>query len=208
MAPEDRRGAIVDAALAAALRKGLGAITVRDVAAEMGSSSGLVHHYFASMDDVVAAAFERAAAADLEQAVRTVEAEPGPVEMLSAFIRSYTPATHDRTMQLWLDAWAEAARCPALQAVSRRLNLGWQLLVRSILDRGVSAGVFACPDTDASAWRIISVLDGLALQVVAHGDGAVEPVAWSAVAAEAEVGLAPGTLGSSPAEPVSRRGGG
>jgi len=34
---------------------------VRDVAAEMGTSSGLIHHYFASMDDVLAAAFARVA---------------------------------------------------------------------------------------------------------------------------------------------------
>ena len=45
MSPDERRQAIVDAALAVALRKGLAATTVRDVAAEMGTSSGLIHHY-------------------------------------------------------------------------------------------------------------------------------------------------------------------
>ena len=65
MSPDQRREAIVDAALAVARRKGLGATTVRDVAAEMGTSSGLIHHYFDSMDDVLAAAFERVAGEDL-----------------------------------------------------------------------------------------------------------------------------------------------
>ena len=65
MTPDQRRDAIVDAALAVALEKGLASTTVRDVAALMGTSSGLIHHYFDSMDDVLAAAFERVASQDL-----------------------------------------------------------------------------------------------------------------------------------------------
>ncbi len=65
MTPDQRREAIVAAALDVAVRKGLASTTVRDVAAEMGTSSGLIHHYFDSMDEVLAAAFERVAAHDL-----------------------------------------------------------------------------------------------------------------------------------------------
>ena len=61
LSPDERRQAIIEATLAVAQRQGLGATTVRDVAHEMGTSSGLIHHYFASMDDVLAAAFEHAA---------------------------------------------------------------------------------------------------------------------------------------------------
>ena len=61
MSPTERREAIVDATLAVMLRQGMAATTARDVAHEMGTSSGLIHHYFDSMDDVLAAAFERVA---------------------------------------------------------------------------------------------------------------------------------------------------
>jgi len=50
MSPDERRAAILDAALTVMQRRGIAATTVRDVAAEMGTSSGLVHHYYASMD--------------------------------------------------------------------------------------------------------------------------------------------------------------
>ena len=53
------------AALEVAVAKGLASTTVRDVAAAMGTSSGLIHHYFHSMDDVLAAAFEQVARQDL-----------------------------------------------------------------------------------------------------------------------------------------------
>lgn len=75
MTPEERREAIVDAALAVAVRKGLGATTVRDVSAEMGTSSGLIHHYFDSMDDVLATAFDRAAGQDLAAVEDAMENE-------------------------------------------------------------------------------------------------------------------------------------
>ncbi len=189
--PDERRQTIIDATLTVARRKGLGATTVRDLATEMGTSSGLIHHYFASMDDVLAAAFEQAAGRDLTNARAAIAAGRSPTAQLRAFIESYAPAQSDWTMQLWLDAWAEASRRPALQQVSRRLNRDWQTIVREIIDDGVAEGEFATDDPDAAAWRLLSVLDGLALQVVAH-DALItrnEVVAWTHAAATRELAI-------------------
>jgi AcrR family transcriptional regulator len=197
LSPSDRRDAIVTAALAVARRKGLAATTVRDVAAEMGTSSGLVHHYFESMDDVLAAAFARVAEADLERSAREMAAADRPVTALAAFFRTYAPADADWAFQLWLDAWAEAARRPAIQTTSRRLNLAWQALLEGTIRAGVGTGEFVAADPGAAAWRILSLVDGLALQVVAHGTtiGRGDVERWAASAAELELGLPPGTLG-------------
>ncbi len=197
MSPAQRRETIVDAALSVALVKGLASTTVRDVAAEMGTSSGLIHHYFASMDDVLAAAFERVARQDLTVSAELVARAASPLTALRSFFRSYTPADKDWAFQLWLDAWAEAARRPAVQATSRRLNLAWQELVAGIIRDGVADGSFRCADPSAAAWRILSLLDGLALQVVAHGTtiSRTDVDAWATGAAEAELGLARGALG-------------
>lgn len=193
----DRRDAIVAAALAVARRKGLAATTVRDVAAEMGTSSGLVHHYFESMDEVLAAAFAQVAEADLARSAAEMAAADGPVTALAAFFRTYAPADADWAFQLWLDAWAEAARRPALQATSRRLNLAWQALLEQTIVAGVDAGRFVAVDPGAAAWRILSLVDGLALQVVAHGTtiSRHDVERWAASAAELELGLEPGALG-------------
>ena len=123
MSPADRRSAIVAATVAVAVRKGLASTTVRDVAAEMGTSSGLIHHYFDSMDEVLAAAFEQVASADLALSERLMADAPNPVGALRVFFQTYTPVDRDWAFQLWLDAWAEAARRPALRDVSARLNL-------------------------------------------------------------------------------------
>lgn len=190
MSPGERRDAIVNAALAVARQKGLGATTVRDVAAEMGASSGLIHHYFESMDDVLAAAFDRAATGDLGRTAEAMGLVNDPVSKLIAFFDNYSVADSDWAFQLWLDAWAEASRRPALRATSERLNVEWQQLLAETLKEGVAAGVFDCPDPDATAWRIISLLDGLSLQVVAHQSTLARSTVadWSRQYAEKELG--------------------
>jgi len=196
MAPVQRREAIVAAALEVAVHKGLASTTVRDVAAAMGTSSGLIHHYFDSMDDVLAAAFEQVARQDLGLSADAMTTAGSPVEALAVFFRTYTPVDKDWSFQLWLDAWAEAARRPALQATSRRLNLEWQGLLERTIRAGVADGSLSCEDPAGAAWRILSLLDGLALQVVAHGTtiSRDDVQAWAVAAAERELALAPGTL--------------
>ncbi|MFZ0325285.1 MAG: TetR family transcriptional regulator C-terminal domain-containing protein [Actinomycetes bacterium] len=206
MAPEERREAIVDATLQVMVRKGIAATTVRDVANEMGTSSGLIHHYFASMDDLLAEAFGRVASDDLARTVSAVRAGSDPVERLAIFFDSYVRADEDWSVQLWLDAWAEAARRPPLQQTSRRLNEAWQVLVADLIRDGVRSGAMTCSEPDALAWRIVSLLDGLALQAVAHADLVARDDAstWVRQYAEAQLTLVPGALASrSPAATAS-----
>jgi AcrR family transcriptional regulator len=199
MSPDARRQAIVDAALTVALRKGLAATTVRDVAAEMGTSSGLIHHYFESMDHVLAAAFETAAAADLAVTVGAMESSTDPIDKLVAFLVSYTRVDQDWAFQIWLDAWAEASRRPALQQASVNLNVSWQQLVVKTIESGIEQGVMNCPDPEGTAWRILSMQDGLSLQVVAHGTilDRITVRNWVARMAEIELDLDEGALGRS-----------
>jgi AcrR family transcriptional regulator len=196
MSPTARREEIVAAALRVSSTKGLANTTVRAVAAEMGTSSGLIHHYFASMDDVLAAAFEHAAGEDLAKTEAAMRASGGVLDRLTTFFASYTRAEEYKTFQMWLDAWAEASRRPALAATSRRLNVAWQRLIATTIADGIDEGIMSCDDPDAVAWRVVSLLDGLSLQLAAH-PGVIEPGIvhdWAMTALEVEVGLPPGSL--------------
>lgn len=196
MTPARRYDAVVDAAIAVMLRKGLAGTTVRDIAAEMGSSSGLIHHYVASMDDLLAAAFEKAAGQDLERTRQAMQGVSSPVDRLVVFFATYTRADEDWAFQLWLDAWAEAARRPAVRATSFRLNVAWQELLRATIADGVAGSVMTCSDPAGAAWRILSLLDGLTLQTVAHRVALdrTSVLRWSTRFAEAELGLPAGAL--------------
>jgi AcrR family transcriptional regulator len=201
MKPQDRREAIIGAALSVMLRKGIAATTVRDVAQRMGTSSGLIHHYFESMDDLLAAAFERAASQDLELTSSAMRGGLSPLERLRIFFATYARAEQDWAFQLWLDAWAEAARRPAVQKTSQRLNVAWQELLVDVIEDGVADGSMACADPPGAAWRILSLLDGLSLQTVAHrvDIDRVAVIDWSVAMAESELALPAGSLRPPPA---------
>jgi AcrR family transcriptional regulator len=195
MNPDERRAAIVAAARAVMARRGIAGTTVRDVAAELGTSSGLIHHYYSSMDELLADAFDEEARSDLVEVVAAVAQGRDAVEKLAIFFDTYERGMRDGTgdfgMQIWLDAWAEAARRPALRRTSRRLNEEWQRALAEIISEGTRDGGMVCDDPEASAWRILSLLDGLILQVVAHGGALTrqQADAWSRAAAEQELGL-------------------
>jgi AcrR family transcriptional regulator len=203
MSAQHRREAIIGAALEVMIGKGLASTTVRDVAQRMGTSSGLIHHYFASMDDLLAAAFERAAGQDLEATREAMAAGQDAAHRLGIFFGSYTRAEQDWAFQLWLDAWAEAGRRPAVRATSRRLNIAWQQLLVEAIVAGIAEGAMSCPDPQGAGWRILSLLDGLALQAVAHrvAIDRDDVVNWSVAYAETELGLPIGAL--RPRTPVS-----
>jgi AcrR family transcriptional regulator len=198
LSPDVRRDIILDATVRVMRRKGMAATTVRDIAHEMGTSSGLIHHYVDSMDLLLAEAFQRAAGEDLD-ATRTALAEAsGPVERLRIFFATYVRAEQDWAFQLWLDAWAEAGRRPAVRETSQRLNVAWQQVLASTIREGIAAGVMSCDEPDAAAWRILSLLDGLTLQAVAHevDIDRESVIRWSARYAESELHLPAGVLSS------------
>ena len=133
MSPSARREEIIAATLRVAAVKGLANTTVRDVAAEMGTSSGLIHHYFTSMDEVLAAAFEEAATTDLTATETAMRSRDDAADRLSTFFAAYTRIDEYNAFQMWLDAWAEASRRPTLGATSRRLNIAWQRLIATTI---------------------------------------------------------------------------
>ena len=196
MNPDDRREAIIDAVIAVAVRKGLSATTVRDVATDMGTSSGLIHHYFDSMDEVLAAAFHKVASANLSSTRALMAFADTATDRLATLFTSYSSAESDWAFQLWLDAWSEAGRNPEIRGTSRALNIEWQQLLSAVIRDGTATGEFDDVDPDVAAWKALSLLDGLLLQVVAHRTviDRRKSIEWAANSTERDLGLPLGTL--------------
>ena len=74
-APAQRRAEVIEAAAAIAVRDGLDKVTAKRVAAAIGVRAGLVDHYFTA-DQLVAAAFALAAAAESDEVFGEAAAIP------------------------------------------------------------------------------------------------------------------------------------
>ncbi len=164
--------------------------STRTVAAEAGVSTGLMHHYFDSYDELMAAAFERVAAEDLQRARDLVASIDTPTHRLDAIVSEFQPARDAWQFQWWMDAWSSSPRHPAVREMAAKLNGGWQQLLEEVLQQGVTSGEFVCADPRASAWRLLALLDGLTIQVVAQtdGPGREDVERWSHYAARVETG--------------------
>jgi AcrR family transcriptional regulator len=172
-------------------RRGFAATRVVDVARAAGISPALVFYHFASKDQMLCESFAWAAEQEFAAIARIRSAGGTATAQLARMLDVYAPPRGQRGWALWIDAWACALRDPSLRAVSRKLDHRWQQEVAEVIAEGVASGEFCCPDPDGAAWRLGSLLDGLAIQVVVHRGLVTYPQMrrWGRAAAAREVGV-------------------
>jgi hypothetical protein len=94
------------------------------------------------------------------QAAIAAEAADSPTAPLRIFLHDTISPDHDSVALLWLDAWRESPRRPALQReVIRQMEIDLSDL-SDLLARGVATGEFTFGDCAASAMRILAMIDG------------------------------------------------
>lgn len=193
LSPQKRRQEMIDAALDQADAVGLDRLTSRDIGTSIGVASGLVHHYFSSMDELIVEAFAQFATAEYDEMRSVIGPLPALPALCALVARQLTLSS--RTARIWMSAWVAAPRRPELaEEVDRQMVVGLDVLA-DLFARGVDEGVFELSDPRVSAFRILVLLDGVLVQISMRAEksyGDVTKIVWEAV--EREVGLAPGTL--------------
>ncbi|WNV77817.1 TetR family transcriptional regulator [Geodermatophilus sp. DSM 44513] len=189
--PEDRREQLLDAALALIARKGFAAVTLRDVAAEVGVAHGLLRHYFPSRGALLAAAFDRAAGEELDELAGADLGDP------LARLVEVCRGTDEQHYLLWVDAWAEAPRDPELAGTLVHHHRACEDHTRRVIEAGVRAGLLDVPDPAEAARALTALVDGLAVQLHAlHVLDRAQHDRLAAAGAEALLGLPAGALGA------------
>ncbi|MFI9629398.1 TetR/AcrR family transcriptional regulator [Streptomyces sp. NPDC052042] len=194
----ERRREIVATAARVGLEEGLECVTRQRIADGLGVQSGLIHHYFPVVEELVAEAFARATTAELDGLLPEAAAEPeggGPLGALQRFFTLISGAEFDNISKLWLNARHLSRYRPALhgQVVSQELR--WCHRIEQIITRGVKEQAFCCEDPWAAAVRILAVVDGVSAYINTSADQRTAPLADLArTLAEAELGLPAGGL--------------
>ncbi|HEX6872199.1 MAG TPA: TetR/AcrR family transcriptional regulator [Micromonosporaceae bacterium] len=148
--------------------RGLANTRTADVAAAAGVSQALLFYHFETKDQLLARAFAWAAEQDLNRLETVVGSQASPIDKLRKILKWYAPTGTSKSWAMWIDCWAESQRVPDLERTSRRLDLRWKDAITEVILAGVKDGDFDCPDPSASAWRIVALIDGLAVQVTVH----------------------------------------
>lgn len=159
---------ILAAASQAIVERGFSDTRVSDIAEIAGTSTGTIHYYFDSKQDVLMAAL-RWASDRLFARLESVEG-PDAVTRLAALLDLAIPdgpeARHDEYV-LWMEVWALVLRSPehlpALQDLSER----WRGFFFEVVADGVGSGAFTpVAPADVVAERLIALVDGLGFETV------------------------------------------
>ncbi|MGW5330925.1 TetR/AcrR family transcriptional regulator [Streptomyces sp. NPDC004014] len=194
----ERRREIVAAAAQVGLEEGLECVTRQRIADGLGVQSGLIHHYFPVVEELVAEAFTSATTVELEGLLPEAAAEPeggGPLSALQRFFTLISGAEFDNVSKLWLNARHLSRYRPVLheQVVSQELR--WCHRIEQIITRGVAEQVFRCADPWAAAVRVLAVVDGAGAYINTSADQRMKPLTDLArTLTESELGLPAGGL--------------
>lgn len=157
---EQRREMILQAAMHVALNEGFSAMTVRRIATEAQTSTGQVHHHFASNSHLKAEAFIK-----LMQQLDEIEDQVNTVNYLQR-VSLLLGCENIEQIQPYLRLWNEAEILIDQDSeIKHAYNLAMQDWHRSIvrmINEGKKQGEFNFEsDSQDIAWRLIAFVCGL-----------------------------------------------
>jgi TetR/AcrR family transcriptional regulator, transcriptional repressor of bet genes len=161
---DERRRQIIDGVWRIAAGRGLGAVTLREVAAEAGVSMRLVQYYFRSKENLLLASLERLGASGSARiAAQIGMADPSPRDVVHGCLIAALPVDEDsRRQALVAHAFAAAALTdPQLAAATRRYPDQLQQVIANQI-RQVRQEF----DADAEARGLLAMVSGLTLSTL------------------------------------------
>jgi AcrR family transcriptional regulator len=164
---EQRREEVLQATLELITEVGYGRVRVADIAERVGMSTGTIHYYFATKEDVLDAAFRFAVAASRRRSEEAIAGIDDPWDQLKALVDAHLPHADGRTEWLiWLQLWNEASVRPRLRALNDESYGEWIERVESIVREGQDSGTFRPIDAHDFVLRLLTMMDGLVIQVL------------------------------------------
>jgi AcrR family transcriptional regulator len=165
---DERREALVRAAIDVIAERGLSGTRVADIGSRAGISPGHVLYYFDGKSEIFMRALRRIEDELREEIQASRQAATTAAERWRRLVELAAPTgPGDPRMLLWIQAWELAPRDPDVSALVIELDRGWIDLLVEAIAHGVQTGEFAIADPREFAIRFAAMMDGLMLQVIA-----------------------------------------
>lgn len=166
---ENRREAILQAALDCLAKYGLAGTSMRTIAEAVGLTKGGLYPYFENKEAILAAVVERYVAQQAE--LLAPREGMNPADQLSAFMESFMLAGLDpkvAAMQRgFIDLWTSAGDVPAVRASIEHRFAAFRGAIAALVRRGQEEGAFRRDiEPDHVAGLILAARDGMVFQHV------------------------------------------
>jgi AcrR family transcriptional regulator len=165
-----RRLEILEATWQLIAERGFHAVRVADIAAVCGTSTGTIHYYFPTKQDVLTEALRHCVAKALARQQEALHEVKGARARLLRLIELQLPKPGNVRAEwlIWLQYWAEAALPirPQLRELHAEFYARWQEGILRIIERGQADGEFRTGDARDVMSRLTAMVDGLAIQLL------------------------------------------
>ncbi len=165
--PGQRKREVVEAAHALIREGGLGAVTVRNLAARLGCSTTAITHYFTDKSEIVLASYHHSVTRAKER--REQASHNGLAGQLEALL-PIGPENRDDWL-IYIAFWPGALHDPVLKAEQRQGNRQLTAFVEKWMAKGnyLPAGTSDL-ERGQIAGRIVATIYGIALQAIFDPD--------------------------------------
>lgn len=167
----ERRNELAWAACRAIVAKGIEQVTMRDVAAETGRSTGMVTYYFADKEALLTAALTTVTEACHRRIVS--RAMQDPISIRELFSESL-PLDKDRRLEwgVWLNYWAAIPTNQSLGSQQRQHYKSWHHILESALTRLEQEGKLRVGiDIPETTDFLMALVDGIGLRATLDPSG-------------------------------------
>lgn len=164
----ERRREILEATCVVVAERGFRDLRIADVAKRAGYSTGTVHYYFDSKDELLKEAFRFQYEQSRDRREGYVEDGDDPVTRLRKLTDGYLPTSTQtiRSWRVWLELWVSALRDQSLSEINDVYYGDWRQAVLAATAAGKEQGLITVQDPVAFADAYVGMLDGLAIQVL------------------------------------------
>lgn len=180
-APDRRAQDLIEACARCLARHGAGGVSVRGICAEAGVSPGLLRHYYAGIDELIAATYAHVGAAVADALAAAVAAAgDDPRARLLAYVNASfrPPIAAPELLSTWLAFWSLVKSDAAIAALHRDIYGHYRAALETLL----AAAGMAPAGVREAAIAITALVDGLWLELSLDA-GAFTPEDASAIAA-------------------------
>ena len=158
---EKTQAAIREAAVALIARYGYEAVSMRQLAAEVGVQAAALYRYFPTKEDLLFALMREHMEGLLAAWTAAKPVAGGPVVRLRAFVENHIAfhiarrhSTHVSNMEL-------RSLSPGKLTATLRLRTAYEKELRSILREGAESGAFTIDDVGLTAMALIQMITGV-----------------------------------------------
>lgn len=170
---EIRKEQVINATKKLIIEKGYSNFSMKDVAAEMDMSTGLIYHYFENKDDLLLQVLKHSFREPRQRAIDTVEPLPDFFDKISTYIdnTNEVPLHNPEFYIVLLNYLGQVMYAPDIEHILSKFLGNLRMFIDQILEFGESQDIITKQESEGLSELLIATSMGIAFQNIVDPQG-------------------------------------